>query len=173
MEDVTETRKPDTQETATSSNNSYAEEPVVTEPEDPTRSEATGLSRTRPTEPETRPEQATERPTGEFRFSHDAELESRHILNEDWDVPYYASAHWAEGWDTTRDPERKDWPEEVKVCEGKMYWREQLCVPEDLNGRVIRAHHAEIGHIGGDRLLQEMQRWCVFAPGSNAKKKAK
>ncbi len=30
-----------------------------------------------------------------------------------------------------------------------MYWYENLCVPETVTGRVIRAHQAEIGHVGG------------------------
>lgn len=54
-----------------------------------------------------------------------------------------------------------------------MYWNEKLCVPENFTGRVIRAHHAEIGHIGGRRLQQEMERWYVFAPGSRAIELAK
>ena len=38
---------------------------------------------------------------------------------------------------------------------------------------MIRAHHAEIGHIGGKRLLQEMERWYVFAAENSSKELAR
>ena len=37
-----------------------------------------------------------------------------------------------------------------------MYFEEKLCAPLALNGRVVRAHHAHIGHIGGERLWKDL-----------------
>ncbi len=51
-----------------------------------------------------------------------------------------------------------------------MYWYENFCVPENVTGRVICAHHAEIGHVGKKKLWKEMQRWYNFAPGAQAEK---
>ena len=41
-----------------------------------------------------------------------------------------------------------------------------------MTGRVIRAHHSEIGHVGGKRFWREMLRWYEFAPVSKALKLA-
>ena len=48
--------------------------------------------------------------------------------------------------------------------EGKMYQGNLLCIPKNLSGRVIRAHHELAGHITGERLRKEMTRRYRFAP---------
>jgi hypothetical protein len=106
------------------------------------------------------------------KFEFSRPIESKQILDEDWDDAYYASERWAEEWAVTQDPDRSDWPLGIKIYEHKMYWYENLCVPETVTGRVIRAHHAEIGHVGGKKLWKEMQRWYHFAPGTQAEKLA-
>ena len=49
-----------------------------------------------------------------------------------------------------------------------MFWKEKVCVPTELTGKVIRTHHATIGHVGGDRLWTEMGRWYNFSPSAKA-----
>ncbi len=60
----------------------------------------------------------------------------------------------------------------LRFMNTKMYWYEKLCVPETVTGRVIRTHHAEIGHVGGKELWKEIQRWYHFTPGAQAEKLA-
>ena len=62
---------------------------------------------------------------GDFRFSKKVELESRHILDENWEDAYWASPYWYEWWNLTQDPEVTDWPYEEKIYEKKMYWQEK------------------------------------------------
>ena len=47
-----------------------------------------------------------------------------------------------------------------------MYYEEKLCVPLALTGRVVRAHHAHIGHIGGERLWKDLVRRFNFTVSS-------
>ncbi len=70
-------------------------------------------------------------------------------MDGDWDDAYYASKRWAEEWVVTQDPDRLEWPLGINIYDHKMYCYEKLCVPETLTVRVIRAHHAEIGHVAG------------------------
>ncbi len=103
-----------------------------------------------------------------FRFSRKSSLEDKHILEKYWEDAYWASDEWSERWELTQIQEQFDWPTGVKIIANKMYFEERLYVQEDLTGRVIRAHHAEIGQIGGRSLWIEMGRWYVFTPQSLA-----
>ena len=58
-----------------------------------------------------------------------------------------------------------EWPSEVILFKGKMYWLEKLCVPDSLILEVLRAHHAWAGHLGMDRLISETQ--LRYAMGKN------
>jgi hypothetical protein len=160
----------------------WSEEPADTRQgeENLTASESTAdaipeLPETHREEPEE--ENAERRPARSsdhsFQFAKNPGTETKYIMDEDWGDAYKASDSWSEWWDHTQDPNAESWPDGVKIFEKKMYWNEKLCVPENFTGRVIRAHHAEIGHIGGRRLQQEMERWYVFAPGSRAIELAK
>ncbi len=95
-----------------------------------------------------------------FEFSRSAE--PKRILDEDWDDAYYASERWAEEWVVTQDPDRPEWLLGLKIYQHKMYWYEKLCVPETVTGRVIRAHHAEIGHVGG-KIVERNAEMVTFS----------
>jgi hypothetical protein len=144
--------------------------------ESPSQDVATSSNTAKTTRPESGMSSDTRVPASgtsvprKFEFSRSTE--TTHVLDEDWDDAYYASERWAEEWVVTQDPDRPEWPLGIKIYEHKMYWYEKLCVPETVTGRVIRAHHAEIGHVGGKKLWKEMQRWYHFAPGSQAEKLA-
>ena len=68
-----------------------------------------------------------------------------HIMQEDWGPHYDESMWWQQWWLQIHGTTGEDWPE----GEGKMYHSNLLCVPENLSGRVIRAHHEMAGHITG------------------------
>ena len=44
-----------------------------------------------------------------------------------------------------------------------MYYKERLCVPEGVNGIVVRSLHALVGHVGGEKLKTELDRRYAFA----------
>ena len=46
-----------------------------------------------------------------------------------------------------------------------MYYRERMCVPEGVSGKVVRSLHALVGHVGGEKLKTELDRRYTFAPG--------
>ena len=52
----------------------------------------------------------------------------------------------------------------VQLVENKMVHNGRWCVPAELSGRVVRAHHAQIGHVGGERLRKELVRRYSFEP---------
>jgi transposase InsO family protein len=87
-----------------------------------------------------------------------------HIMQEDWGPYYDESMWWQQWWLQIHGRTGADWPEGVHLWDGKMYHGNQLCVPEKLSGRVIRAHHATVGHVVGERLRKELNRRYRFAP---------
>ena len=75
-----------------------------------------------------------------------------HIMQEDWGPHYDESMWWQQWWLQIHGTTGEDWPDEVHLWEGKMYQGNLLCVPKNLSGRVIRAHHEMAGHISGEIL---------------------
>ena len=71
---------------------------------------------------------------------------------------------WQQWWLQIHGRTGADWPEGVHLWEGKMYQGNLLCVPENLSGKLIRAHHEMAGHVTGERLRKEMTRRYQFAP---------
>ena len=66
------------------------------------------------------------------------------------------------------DPDQ--WPEGYKVFDRKLYFREKLCVPEDILRDVLRAHHEWLGHIGNARLCLDVDRRYVIPAGYDLRK---
>ena len=56
------------------------------------------------------------------------------------------------------------WPEGVQLVEDKMVQYGRWCAPKELSGRVIRSHHAQIGHVEGERQREEVVRRYSFEP---------
>ena len=79
-------------------------------------------------------------------------------------VPYYMRCYWfGNNWRMAGQGSDA-WPQGVQLWEDKMYLNCLLCVPTELTGRLIRAHHAIVGHVTGDRLRNEMSRRYMFVP---------
>ena len=119
--------------------------------------------------PEESPSQGTERgasqgPSQErpsqFRFAR----VPTQVLDESWGPKYQESSRWGEWWNTV-NAGGSPWPEGVQLWDGKMYRKGKMCVPGGLSGRLVRAHHAQVGHVGGKRLEKELHRIYVFEPG--------
>ena len=95
-------------------------------------------------------------------------------MDLDWTPHYNECSCFGEWWKISQDPDKGPWPEGMTIRpDGKMDWQGRLCVPMGLTGRVIRAHHISIGHVGGTRLWKEMRRWYNWAEISQAEKISK
>ena len=87
----------------------------------------------------------------------------------DWTWWYERCPKWGEKWKRTHTG--YVWAEGIRLVDGKrMYFDGRLCVPTGTATVVLREHHNAIGHVGGDRLLAEMERWYDFGDPSEVKK---
>lgn len=88
------------------------------------------------------------------------------IMEQDWAESYKSSPGFRYNWEATHDTTGEfPWPSGVRLQHGKMYWGNLLCVPEDKVGAVTAAYHSLWGHIGINRMVQEIKYLCVFPPG--------
>ena len=90
-------------------------------------------------------------------------------MEEDWASAYQQCYWFGELWRDTQDP-AKEWPWGVQVDHGKLYQEGKLCVPTDLVPRVIRAHHAAIGHPGVWKLWPQICHRYALPPRAKASK---
>ena len=79
-----------------------------------------------------------------------------HPLNK-WESAYHDSLWWGKKWQATQVPNEK-WPEDVRIFQDKMLWDGRICIPENLVEEVIREQHVYMGHIGIQRLANEVKR---------------
>jgi len=84
------------------------------------------------------------------------------ILDQNWEIYYRRSPIYKEDWGIIKGEIAGDWPTDVKVYNDKMYFREKLCVPDELLLQVVNAHHVASGHLGVDRLIDECRRRYVI-----------
>ena len=84
------------------------------------------------------------------------------VFEEDWDKAYACCSRWGKSWKIAKGYISDCWPEGIQLHEGKMFYKGYLCVPSELTGRVVRAYHSALGHIGHRRLWQEMSRRLVW-----------
>ena len=101
-------------------------------------------------------------PPQEARFQF--KRPSVNVMDEDWDGRYAESVWWKDWWERTKGDRNVRWPEGVRLWRGKMYYKERLCVPEGVSGKVVRSLHALVGHVGGEKLKTELDRRYTFAP---------
>jgi hypothetical protein len=90
------------------------------------------------------------------------------ILDQDWSLDYETSPAFTDQWVMVAHG-LGDWPEGYKVFNGKLYFQERLCVPENLVQDVLRIHHEWVAHVGNDRLLPEVCRRYHFPPDVDVK----
>lgn len=58
-------------------------------------------------------------------------------------------------WNQAQDPTIQ-WPGECTIRQGKLYYQENCCVPEDLVLEVVRNHHFLEGHISSAKLAKAL-----------------
>ena len=87
------------------------------------------------------------------------------VLDEDWTTDYQKSEMWGDWWEAAHTDD-EPWPENVQIHHRKMYLSGKLCVPESLSARLIRALHAQLGHVGNDRTCKEIRLRYIFAPSA-------
>ena len=88
---------------------------------------------------------------------------SKDILDRDWSMEYTTCPTWGSIYNLVTSPTVEEWPRGIRIRDGKMYDDNLLCVPTDLMGPVIRAHHGYAGHPGASRLWHQLGRWYRFA----------
>ena len=98
--------------------------------------------------------------------SHDAE--PCPVMEEDWGDAYSSCPRWGEVMKQVKNSTGV-WPKGVHFRKGRLYQDGRLCIPESFTQQVIRTHHAQVGHPGGERLWAELGRWYLFAYESEAK----
>jgi len=98
-----------------------------------------------------------------------AQLGNCGVMEENWASAYDGCYWFGELWRATQDP-AKEWPWGVQVDHGKLYQEGKLCIPSELVPRVIRAHHAAIGHPGVWKLWLHICHRYAFLPRAKASK---
>jgi transposase InsO family protein len=90
------------------------------------------------------------------------------VFDEDWAFWYRQSQWWSKPW---RIVQRQggDWPKGFQLHENRLFFSGKLCVPWGLTGRVVRAHHEAVGHIGAQRLWAQMSRFYEWADVARAR----
>ena len=90
------------------------------------------------------------------------------VFDEDWAFWYRQSKWWSKPW---RIVQRQggDWPKGFQLHENRLFFGGKLCVPWGLTGRVVRAHHEAVGHIGAQRLWAQMSRFYEWADVARAR----
>jgi hypothetical protein len=96
------------------------------------------------------------------------DAEPRPVMEEDWGQAYDSCPRWGELVKQVNSSTGV-WPKGVHFRKGRLYRDGLLCIPECLTQLVIRAHHAQVGHPGGERLWAELGRWYLFACEFKAK----
>ena len=77
---------------------------------------------------------------------------------------------WASVYTQVTSTSVDDWPKGIRILQGKIYDDRLLCVPTDLMGPIVRAHHADAGHPGASRLWHQLGRWYRFADAKAAER---
>ena len=90
------------------------------------------------------------------------------VMDGDWTPDYRADKWWSGVLDEVTKGDQ--WPVRIIYRQKRLYQDGLLCVPSAHVKSVIRLHHAQAGHPGGDRLWPELQRWYVFPSNTEAKK---
>jgi hypothetical protein len=93
---------------------------------------------------------------------------SQDILDRDWSKEYFACPTWGPIYTIVTGSSVEEWPRGIRILRGKMYDNGLLCVPMDLIGPVVRAHHGDAGHPGASRLWHQFGRWYHFADPKTA-----
>jgi len=93
------------------------------------------------------------------------------IFDLEWDAWYEKCPTWQMAWDKIQN--EMDWPMGFQFLDGKLYFENKLCIHLGMTRDVVRAHHWAVGHIGGKRLIQQMDRFYRCANDERAHRYAK
>ena len=77
------------------------------------------------------------------------------VMDQDWTSLYWESPFWQGIWLQVQEPDQQ-WPAGYTIRQGKMYFGEKLCVPEDLILEIVRNHHFLDGHISSAKLAKAL-----------------
>ena len=66
-------------------------------------------------------------------------------------------------WQATQDPQAT-WPAGVRLQGGSMIYEGKICVPENHVENLVNELHGNMGHIGVNRLVREIQKRYAIPP---------
>ena len=89
----------------------------------------------------------------------------------DWGWWYENCNEFGPPWSLTKSG--NVWPEGFQVGEnGRLFHDGKMCVPTGVTNVVLQKHHNAVGHLGGERLIAELDRWFEFGDPPAVKKVA-
>jgi transposase InsO family protein len=83
------------------------------------------------------------------------------VLDEDWDTHYAQCPRWSKTWLATQNDE--DWPENIRIHNDRMFWQERRCLPMALPILWVREMHESKGHVGGERIWEQLRTQIAWA----------
>ena len=107
-------------------------------------------------------------PPQEGALERGPEVTMQKIDEIEWGKYYEKCPTWSNKWGLTHNTQ--PWPEGVQILQGKMYFLDKLCVPTELQAPYIRLYHDVMGHVGVERLWADLNKNCVMAKSTYARK---
>ena len=100
--------------------------------------------------------------------------DQKSVLDLDWGLEYEICPKWSGAWKKIQEIQKgadgKTWPKGFQFHQNRLIFDGKWCVPENLIAKVLRAHHGQTGHAGGERLLKEAKRFFNFSDDGQALK---
>ena len=90
-----------------------------------------------------------------------AQISFENVLDMDWGAEYDNFPKWSNAWKEINLAQQggKAWPKGFQIAQNRLIFEGKWCVPDNLTGKILRAHHGQTGHAGGERLLKEALRF--------------
>jgi hypothetical protein len=93
------------------------------------------------------------------------------IWEQNWSDFYSSCPTWKKLWQDTHSSDIV-WLVNVKVFSERMFFEGRLCIPTQLQEKIILEHHIFLAHIGGQKFWKYLSKQFIFAQPSEAKKYA-
>jgi hypothetical protein len=105
----------------------------------------------------------------EIQEGEEENVSNEPVMQRDWSKYYERCAYFKDTWSEIHQPHTENWPENFQFLENRLFFKGLLCIPAGITSFLIREHHAHAGHVGGERLWNEMAKRFHFSPLVGAK----
>ena len=87
-----------------------------------------------------------------------------------WANAYEKCQKWGDAWKKIKLAQNGNsaWPVGYQLSNGRLICDGKWCVPTELMGKIMRAHHGEVGHAVGEKLWKEICRHFIFSDEKQA-----